>query len=453
MMASKKVDDKVVSLKPGPAPAIADPEIADSTIARMLDFRDTGGLRLNSHRKPIACLENVITILLKSEHWQNVLVYNEFALATEKRAPPPFRRPKLGEWTDADDDELDLWLSQHFDLRVGKETCGRAVGLVAGWHGYHPVREYLEAISWDRTGRLGTWLYDYLGAQIPGQDLRSVAYYAKAGAWFLISAVARIYRPGCKADHVLLLEGQQGIGKSKALQILFGEWFSDTPLRIGDKDSYGALRGVWGYELSEIDSLNRAETSASKAFFTSARDKYRPPYGRRDIQADRQVVFAGTVNHDQYLRDSTGNRRYWPVRCGQLNLQGLDSLEAVRDQLWAEAVACFEAGSRWYPTEAEEIKLFGEQQTQREIGDVYEDLIEKGTLGRSEISMAEIFKNILDTEPAKMTRPEQIRIGEAMKNLGWTKVRGSTGKRSYKYERGVEEPALAKAEEDSGVPF
>jgi predicted P-loop ATPase len=444
MMAAKDDDPKVVPLKPGPDPAIAG----------LLDLRDTGGLRLNDRRKPIACLENVVTILLKSEHWQKVLAYNEFALATEKKTAPPFDQPAVGEWTDADDDELDLWLSKHHDLRVGKETCGRAVGIVARRNGYHPVRDYLNALAWDGTGRLGTWLYDYLGAQIPDEDLRTITYYAKAGAWWLISAVARVFRPGCKADHVLLLEGRQGIGKSLALQILFDEWHSDTPLRIGDKDSYGALRGVWGYELSELDSLNRAETSASKAFFTSARDKYRPPYGKRDIQALRQVVFAGTVNHDQYLRDSTGNRRYWPVRCGpDLKLRGAESLEAMRDQLFAEACVHFHDGTLWYPSRAEEVELFGQQQSQREVGDVYEALIEQGTLGRTEITMVEIFTTILDTEPAKMTKPEQMRIGEAMKRLGWAKVRESAGKRTYKYEREVDESAPAKPADNPGVPF
>src|SRR6266536_6344004 len=152
------------------------------------------------------------------------------------------------------------------------------------------------------------------------------------------------------------------------------DWMSDTPLRIGDKDSYVAQRGVWCYELAELDSFNRAETSASKAFFSSPKDKYRPPYGHRDIVAPRQTLFAGTVNHDQYLRDSTGNRRYWPVRCGEMHLRGIEGLEAVADQLFAEARERFLAGAVWYPTMEEERQIFGVQQAEREIGDVYEDL-------------------------------------------------------------------------------
>lgn len=430
--------EKIVPIKGGIDPAIAE----------VLDDRDTMGLRLNDKRKPIGCLENVVTILLRSPEWQNVLVYNEFALAIEKRSSPPYAGAVSGEWTDDDDDELDLWLSQKFDVRAGRDICARAAGIVARRHAMHPVREYLAGLVWDGTPRLDSWLEDYLGAQVPSDDLRSRDYYTKAGAWWLISGVARVMRPGCQADHVLLLEGKQGAGKSSTFRVLFGEWFSETPMRIGDKDSYGALRGVWGYELAELDALNRAETSASKAFFTAVRDRYRPPYGKRDISAPRQVIFGGSTNGDVYLRDSTGNRRYWPVRCGAMRVRGADGLEAVRDQLWAEAKIRYEAGDPWYPTDPHDVELFTAQQAQRELGDVYEALIEEGTKGRAEIDMAAIFSEVLDIEPAKMTRAEQTRVGEAMRRLGWSKKRvGSRYHRSYVYVRdGLQGPPPAPGE-------
>lgn len=443
-MMPDPVVPNVIPIKSGIDPALAD----------VIDIRDTLGLRLNDKRKPIGCLENVVTILLKAPEWKGVLALNEFALAMEKKVLPPYQQPAAGEWTDADDDELDLWLSCSFDLRAGKEICARAAGIVAKRNAYHPVREFLDGLAWDGSPRLDAWLARYLGATVPAGDLRTPTYYAKAGAWWLISAVARIYRPGCQADHVLLLEGAQGAGKSSTLRMLFGEWFSDTPMRIGDKDSYGALRGVWGYELSELDALNRAETSASKAFFTALRDKYRPPYGKRDIIASRQVVFAGTTNADEYLRDSTGNRRYWPVRCGEIRLRGEDSLELVRGQLWAEAVARFHAGDLWYPIERDDVELFGEQQAMRELGDVYEAMIADGVKGRTEISMVDVFKDILDTEPAKMTRPEQVRVGQALHRLGWVKKRvGNRHARTYLYVRQDDEPAQADVSKDDGIPF
>ena len=134
-MMPKKIDDKVVPIKAG----------IDPSLAALLDLRDTMGLRLNEKRKPLGCLENVVIILLKAPEWQGVLALNEFALAMEKKTPPPFQQPSAGEWSDADDDELDLWLSCSFDLRAGKEICARAAGIVAKRHAYHPVRDFLSA--------------------------------------------------------------------------------------------------------------------------------------------------------------------------------------------------------------------------------------------------------------------------------------------------------------------
>jgi putative DNA primase/helicase len=424
----QKDDGKVVPIKPGTDPALAG----------LLDVRDNIGLRLNDKRKPIGCLENVVTILANEAGWKGVLAYNEFTYALQKQTAPPFDGGLSGDWTDADDIELRLWLSQKFDLRATERDVAAAVCAMGNRAKYHPVQEYLEGLQWDGISRLPVWLVQYMGANVPTDDtdLRSSTYYELAGTWWLISAVARIYQPGCKADHVLLFEGSQGAGKSTTLSMLFGDWFSDTPIRIGDKDSYGALRGVWGYELAELDAFNRAESSASKAFFSAVQDKYRPPYGHRDILAKRQNVFAGTTNHDQYLRDSTGNRRYWPVRCGEIRLRGPTSIESDVHQLWAEAFTLYNEGHVWYPTDPAHVKIFGEQQAERELGDVYEDIIHRGTLTRDEISMAEIFADILKIEPAKMTRAEQIRVGECMKRLKWQKKRmGRADNRSYVYER------------------
>jgi putative DNA primase/helicase len=168
-------------------------------------------------------------------------------------------------------------------------------------------------------------------------------YSRAVGSRWLISPVARIFRPGAKADCCLILEGPQGIRKSTALRTLAGEYFTDELADLGSKDAAMQTRGVWMIELSELDSLSHSEVARIKAFMSRTTDRFRPPYGMRLVESPRQCVFAGTVNHSTYLRDETGGRRFWPVTCGQIDIEALGR---DRNQLWAEAKAGFDAGGR-----------------------------------------------------------------------------------------------------------
>jgi len=159
--------------------------------------------------------------------------------------------------------------------------------------------------------------------------------------------VARIFDPGCQNDHALILEGSQGAGKSSVTRILFGPWTDDELGDIGSKDTAMRLRGIWCIELAELDALDRKESTSIKAFLTRRIDRYRPPYGKREIEVPRQCVFIGTTNREDYLSDSTGNRRFWtvktfPVVNGRFDLSGLQN---VREQLWAEAVQARRRGA------------------------------------------------------------------------------------------------------------
>src|SRR5262249_52673601 len=148
--------------------------------------------------------------------------------------------------------------------------------------------------------------------------------YARAvGARRLISAVARIYEPGCQADHVLILEGPQGQGKSTALRTIGEPFYSDDIAELGTKDASLGTAGVWIVELPELYAMARAEVSKVKSFFSRRTDRFRPPYGRRMVEAHRQCVFAGSVNNDVYLKDETGGRRFWPLQCGRIDLDSL----------------------------------------------------------------------------------------------------------------------------------
>jgi predicted P-loop ATPase len=183
--------------------------------------------------------------------------------------------------------------------------------------------------------------------------------------------VARVMRPGAQVDHMLVLEGGQGRGKSTALRVLAGEWFSDAQLKLGDKDALLGLTNVWLYEVSELDAFSKADVTAVKAFLTTLNDHVRGVYERRVRRRPRQVVMAGTTNQQRYLRDMTGNRRFWPVTVGET----VDTAKVAewRDQLFAEALADFHAGERWWPTREEERELFVPVQDLRVIADAWLD--------------------------------------------------------------------------------
>jgi putative DNA primase/helicase len=227
---------------------------------------------------------------------------------------------------------------------------------------YDPLLHYLQSLTWDQTPRMETWLTDYLGTT-------DTPYARAVGRKFLIGAAARALNAGVKMDTMLVLEGDQGIGKSTALRYLFGDrFFIDHLPDFHSKDSFMQLQGAWCVEVAELSALSKADVKDVKQFLSRLVDKFRPPYGSATIQVGRRCVFAGTVNPEEesgYLRDPTGARRFWPVSCGEIDLPAL--LE-WKHQLWAEAVAAYKSGEPWYLTDAEEIGAAkAEQEARREI--------------------------------------------------------------------------------------
>ena len=174
---------------------------------------------------------------------------------------------------------------------------------------------------------------------------------------------------------MLILEGPQGAKKSTALAVLAGDgWFTDELAEIGSKDAALQMRGVWIIEIAELDAIGRAEVSRIKAFLSRTVDRYRPPYDRYVVDVPRQCVFAGSVNPDTYLRDETGNRRFWPVRCGRIDL---DALRRDRDQLWAEAVVRYREGAIWWIDDRDLIAAANVEQEARVHPDAWHALIER----------------------------------------------------------------------------
>ncbi len=378
----------------------------------------------NEEHGNLAIIANGITAFRHGKDWEDVLWWDEFSLRTTARTITPWGRDSH-VWDDDDDIKATEWLHQH-NIYLHKTETALAIETVAKEQPYNPVQEYLLGIEWDRVPRLDTWLTTYLGVEHSN--------YAEAvGPKWMISGVARIFRPGCKADCSLILEGPQGIKKSTALRALGDPWFTDQLPEVGSKDSYIQLHGVWIVELAELDSLNRAESSKVKAFLSQQVDRIRMPYNRRSEEFPRQCIFAGSTNDDAYLKDETGARRFWPVKCGVIDI---DSLRQDRDQLWAEAVERFRTGEKWYLVSRYEIKLAEEQQAQRFVNDAWEETIGAALKNRNEVSIEEVLRDCLGKPKDTWTNGDKIRVGKCLKSLGWKSCRGMIGGvRATRYQR------------------
>jgi predicted P-loop ATPase len=362
--------------------------------------------------------ENVVVILEHSPVWRGgKLRFDEFSQRILLRnAPWSAGDNGPRQWQDVDTTRLQGWLLREHSLDVSTDAIERAVSLVAANASFHLVREWMDTIEWDQVPRIDRWLHTYLGAPL-------TAYSQAVGRWWLLSAVARTYQPGAKADHVLILEGTQGLGKSSALRALAGaEWFTDTPIDIGSKDAYMALRGHLIVELGELESLRRADAERAKAFFSSSVDSYRPPYGRAEIQVPRSCIFAGTVNHGQYLRDETGGRRYWPVACSRIDVP---AIERDRAQLWAEAVSAYQDGAAWWPETQADRDLCVEEQAARFVEDAWGKIISEwlhanDRMEDSPVTVSDVMERALQLPKGQWTRAEQMRVVAVLTGLGFT---------------------------------
>jgi predicted P-loop ATPase len=264
---------------------------------------------------------------------------------------------------------------------------------------------------------LDRWASCYLGAE-------DTPYERAVTTRWLISAVARIFEPGCKADCVLIFEGRQGLGKSTALRILGGEWFADEIAVLGTKDAAMQVAGVWIVELAELDSLTRAAADRVKAFVSRATDRFRPPYGSRVIEQPRQSVFAGSVNHSEYLRDETGARRFWPVACTAIDL---DALGRDRDQIWAEARHRYLSGEPWWLDTPDLHAQATEAQSQRYAVDPWQQAIEDYIAGKASVSVSEILTSVLAIPIGGWTQAHENRVARCLRTVGWVRRQRRTG--------------------------
>jgi predicted P-loop ATPase len=321
-------------------------------------------------------------------------------------------------------------IRSHAEQRMGytpsREDVEAAVMAAASERPFHPIRHYLRSIDWDGIERLRHIARNYLATD---DEL-----HAQMVRCWMIGAIARAMRPGCKLDTALMLVGAQGAGKSTFFNVLGGEWHADSFVDIMNKDSYSQIHAAWIYELSELENVvhGRAE-SRLKAWITSSCDMFRAPYKRVAEKRQRGVVLCGTTNRGQFLTDDTGSRRFWIVPVCQVIPR--ESLLAVRDQLWAEALCAYEAGEPWwFDHQLETMREAANQDYQEE--DPWLEPVTLYSQGRTQVTSAEVLTYALKIETGRQTRADQMRISRVLVTAGWHRhQRMISGRKVWTYER------------------
>lgn len=290
-----------------------------------------------------ATVENIRLIVQNDPRFKGAFYFDEFMERPMVCGDLPWRKAgaKPRSWDDTDDAGVHNILEKDYKIDSMPKTR-EGIDLALLDVSRHPVREYLRGLVWDGAARMETLFVDYLGAE-DSKYTRAVTRKA------LIGAAARILMPGCKHDHMLVLVGPQGSYKSTTLKKLGKDWFSDSLYTMGGKEAYEQLQGNWIIELSEMAAARKAEVEQIKQFVSKQEDNYRAAYARRTQCHPRQCAFFGTTNDEEFLRDPTGARRFWPIVVTEAGKTlGAGLTEAVVDQIWAEAVACYDAGETWY---------------------------------------------------------------------------------------------------------
>ncbi|WP_348982871.1 virulence-associated E family protein [Desulfosporosinus sp. Sb-LF] len=414
-------------------------------------------LEYNTKGVVVGSLSNLVLIIRNDPSLQGI-AYNQHKGTIVLLKPVPWRNNndwKGVNWSDEDDSSLRVYLDNIYKI-WSPPKLNDALLTVVHERAFHPIREYLRNLpEWDGVPRLEDLLIRYLGAE-------DSVYTRAVTRKTLVGAVARVMNPGCKFDTMLVLVGRQGIGKSTIFNRLGGEWFNDSLSMNDARDKTGAekLSGYWLLEIAELSGLRKVELEAVKAFLSRQRDIYRPAYGRRTVEQPRQCIIVGSTNNETgFLRDSTGNRRFWPVTVTEVpgDRAPWTLSDDVVDQVWAEALAAWKEGEDLFlegeaQTEAYEQQKSAMESDERlgviqdfldmllpenwEEKDLYErrnfihgdELLKvtSGTVRRDRVCVSEIWCELFSKDMAASKRYEVDEIHGLMRQIeGWEKYDGN----------------------------
>lgn len=390
--------------------AAAKTERAESFLVRDSVFVEAG-ISLNAQgQAPLPNMERIARVLRHFSQTRDSLWYDEFTHRVMTNLGGEDRELR-------DSDYLDIlaMIQNVFWPSAPKTVVFDAIEYYAHRNPRNSVTEYLDGLKWDGAHRLRGWLGNAFGANYKHDKMRR--YHECVGRNWLIAMVARAYRPGCQVDNVVVLEGPQGVGKSRALQVLGGSAYANLGGKMSnDKQFVELFRGKWLIELAELDSLNRSTIDAVKSTITTRVDTYRPPWGRVARDFARTCVLAGTCNRTDWLVDDTGNRRFWPVKCsGAVNFEWL---EFNRDQLFAEAVHHYKRGRKWWSVP----EIHALVTDARKVDDPWLDRIKQyldDPTTPAQLTSSDVLSSALHIPMERQSRATVLRLTPAMRQLGY----------------------------------
>lgn len=362
------------------------------------------GLAVNGQGNPYCNAANVVRFLQRTDEYKGHIWFDDFlqSMITDIQGKPE-------PWTDRASNDLMVYLQSHFAMHnLTPKHVEQAVSFFSEQDHRHEVRDWMKKLKWDKTPRIGDFFVTHMGATKTPAIL-------SFGTNFWISMVKRVFRPGCQADYMVVLEGGQGIGKTRAMQIIGGPYYAEVGVSADSTDFERQLQGKMLVEISELNSFTKADQSRIKQIITKRDDHWVPKYKEHSVKHARQCILVGTTNESEWIKDQTGGRRFWPIKCGTIDL---NAIENDRDQLFAEAMVALMSGEEGFIVPLEEtIEL---QDDRREHDELEPTLREKLVLV-DRVTLLEAAAHLGFT-PDKFPMHEQKRIGNCLRRIGFVRT-------------------------------